>query len=278
MIAKKILIVDDNIEIANEVANCFEEIGASHIFYRAITGMNGFKVAVEKKPDIILTDWDMPEMNGIELIKKLKNDENTKTIPVIMMTGIMTSSENLKIAFEAGAIDYIRKPIDKIELIARIRSMLLLADYYNETVDIKNRELTHLALNIIHNNEFITELQKKIMELDIDFGTKNKHLSTKLNGIKNELTIKQKKEIWQQFDNYYQQLNPNFYSNLATLFPEITPSEIKLCALLRLNMNTKDIASLLCLEADSIKSFRYRIRKKLNLNSDENLFNFLVNF
>ena len=278
MNTKKILVVDDNIEIANEVANCFEEIGASHIFYRAMTGISGFKVATEKKPDLILTDWDMPEMNGIELIKKLKHDECTKTIPIIMMSGIMTSSENLKIALEAGAIDYIRKPIDKIELIARVRSMLLLADYYHETVDIKNRELTHLSLNILHNNEFICELQKKIMELDVDYGTKNKQLSTKLNEIKKELTNKQKKEIWQQFDNYYLQLNPNFYANLSSLFPEITPSEIKLCALLRLNMNTKDIASLLCLETDSIKSFRYRIRKKLNLNTDENLFNFLVSF
>ena len=276
MNTKKILVVDDNIEIANEIAACFEELGYSYIFYRAMNGISGFDIAKEKKPDLILSDWDMPGMNGIELIKRLKQEESTKTIPIIMMSGIMTSSENLKIALEAGAIDYIRKPIDKIELIARVRSMLLLANYYNETVDIKNRELTNLTLNIIHNNEFIVELQKKIMELDIDYGTKNKQLSTKLNEIKKELTIKQKKEIWQQFDNYYQQLNPNFYSNLSTLFPDITPSEIKLCALLRLNMNTKDIASLLCLETDSIKSFRYRIRKKLNLNSGENLFNFLV--
>jgi len=274
---KKILLVDDEIETAQVITNCFDEIKSDYIFFRATNGIDALKIAKLKLPDIILTDWDMPKMSGIELIKNLKTEETTKTIPVIMITGVMTSSENLRTSFEAGAIDFIRKPIDKNELIARIRSMLLLADYYNQIVELKNRELTHTALNIIHNNEFNMELRKEIMEIDIEFGTKNKQLSIKLNELKSKVSNKVKNEAWQQFDSYYQQSNPEFFKNLTAQFNDLSPAEIKICAFLRLNLNTKDIASILCLSIDTIKTLRYRLRKKLNLNTDENLYNFLIN-
>ena len=83
-------------------------------------GKMAVRVAEEELPDIIIMDWDMPEMNGIMAIKQLQADERTKHIPVIMCTGVMTSAENLQLALETGAIDYIRKPVDTLELKARI--------------------------------------------------------------------------------------------------------------------------------------------------------------
>ncbi len=277
MEGKKIVIVDDDTEVAQTIIDYFEEIESDYRFYKAINGIDGLNIIKQKLPDIILTDWEMPQMNGIELIKNLKAHDTTRTIPVIMVTGVMTTSEDLKTAFEAGAIDFVRKPIDKIELLARVHSMLLLADYYNQIVELKNRELTQTALNILHNNEFNTELRKDIMELDIDFGMKNKQLSARLNEVKNKLSNKVKTEAWQKYESYYQQSNPDFFKNLTTQFSNLTPAEIKICALLRLNLNTKDIASLLCLEIVSIKKIRHRLRKKLNLSTDDKLYNYLIN-
>jgi len=74
----------------------------------------------------------MPVMNGIEFIKALKNNPKTADIPVIMCTGIMTTSENLETALTVGAVDYIRKPIDSIEFVARTKANLHLAEKYNE--------------------------------------------------------------------------------------------------------------------------------------------------
>jgi len=272
---KSILIIDDEPENIKTIIDCFNEINNEYLFYRTIDSVEGFELAKSKLPDLIITDWVMPKISGIELIKLLKDNSITKNIPIIMITCIKKSSEDLKYSFENGAIDFIRKPIDKLELRARVNSMLLLTDYYNQIINIKNRELTHTSMIIVQFSEFNLEIRKKIHELDMEFGTNNKLLSEKLNNLKNRLSNKAKKDVWIEIDNFYKQLHPDFFQKLAELYPELTPAEIKVCAFLRLNMNTKDIASILCQSIGTIKNLRYKIRKKLNL-SEENLVNFLI--
>lgn len=128
----KILIVDDEAINLGIIGNGLENFNKDYEVLQTDNGEMAFKIAVEEKPDLIITDWAMPRMDGIQLIRHLKSNENTQQIPVIMCTGVMTSSENLEIAFEAGAMDYIRKPIDIIELYARVRSMLALGDTFKK--------------------------------------------------------------------------------------------------------------------------------------------------
>jgi len=185
---KSILIIDDEPDIIKTIIDCFNEISNEYLFYRTIDSVEGFELAKSKLPDLIITDWVMPKISGIELIKLLKVNSITKNIPIIMITGIKKSSEDLKYSFENGAIDFIRKPIDKLELIARVNSMLLLTDYYNQIINIKNRELTHTSMIIVQFSEFNLEIRKRIHELDVEFGTNNKLLSEKLNNLKNRLS------------------------------------------------------------------------------------------
>lgn len=96
--------------------------------YDIILTANGAKAcekAKEKQPDLILMDWRMPVMTGIEAIRVLKNDPATQHIPIIMQTA-ETEDEKLKEAFEAGALDYIKKPISEVELTARVKSAIAL--------------------------------------------------------------------------------------------------------------------------------------------------------
>jgi len=127
---RKILIIDDQPINIEQIVNFLEETNESYRLYQAIDGEMGCEVAEKVIPDLIITDWEMPVMSGIEAVRRIKSNKATKDIPIIMSSGVMTSSENLRTALEAGAVDYIRKPIDKIELIARVRSILLLADSY----------------------------------------------------------------------------------------------------------------------------------------------------
>ena len=118
-----ILIVDDNPENLKTIADFITESELEVSIIKALDGKMACELAEKKLPNLIIMDWDLPEMNGIEAIKLLKSLESTKDIPVIMATGIMTSTKDLKTALEAGAVDYIRKPIDEIELIARVSSI-----------------------------------------------------------------------------------------------------------------------------------------------------------
>lgn len=87
-------------------------------------GEEGCSLATTHLPDLVITDWEMPVMNGIEVIKHLRGQSLTKDIPIIMATGIMTTPQDLEQALKAGATDFIRKPFDIIELKPRLLAAL----------------------------------------------------------------------------------------------------------------------------------------------------------
>ncbi|NOZ35029.1 MAG: response regulator transcription factor [Chlorobi bacterium] len=271
----KILVVDDDPHVINRIVDILSDETSKYIFYQANDGNIAFKIAENKLPDLIITDWDMPFVNGIELIKKIKDNSVTKEIPIIMATAVMQSSKDLKMALEAGAADYIRKPIDEIELIARVQSVIKISEYNKKIIDNKNREIAENALMLIRNNKFNIQLIKKLKELHDKLSEKDDETENLFEFIINSINEKVKQDSWQKFELILKSSNDNFSEKLIERFPNLTISEIKLSSFLKLGMNTKEIASVLFQSMDSIKVARSRLRKKLNLSSDRNLSVFL---
>ena len=118
-----ILLVDDS-PVSSMVVSLILKKNSDYRTVRVYDGTACIKKAKEVKPDLILLDIQMPGMNGIEVCKVLRKDEQTLNIPIIFVTA-NTDDETLKEAFEAGGTDYVRKPVNKIELLARIKSVLL---------------------------------------------------------------------------------------------------------------------------------------------------------
>lgn len=118
-----LLVVDDS-PLSSMVVSLILKKHSDYFTVRAWNGPACIKKAKEINPDLILLDIQMPEMNGIEVCKVLRKDEQTHDIPVIFVTS-STDNETLKEAFESGGNDYVRKPVNKIELLARIKSVLL---------------------------------------------------------------------------------------------------------------------------------------------------------
>jgi len=276
MKTNKILLVDDDVSILNMIIDCFEETDANYLFYRASNGRDALQIVTNYLPDLIITDWEMPIMNGVELIQYLKKEELTRHIPVIMLTGKMTQSDHLEAAFNAGAIDFIKKPIERVELIARVRSMLLLANSFNETIDMKNRDLTNTAMHVIQNNEFNVKLRHEVIKLKTNYGNLDANLAEILNSLIEDLSEKIKYEAWGKFDDYFKQVHPSFFNSLIFICPSISPTELKLAAFLRLNLGTKEIAAIMFLTVDSVRTARTRLRKRLGLSPNDNLITFLL--
>ena len=271
-----ILIVDDIFENLKIILSILEKQYPESNLMQAINGKIALQIIAQQKPDLIITDWEMPVIDGIELVKMLKGSNVTKTIPIVMCTGVMTSSENLRTALEAGAIDFIRKPIDKIELLARVQSMLALSESHKEILDLKNRELASTALNIVKNNEFNQELLASLKEINLQFGVKNKGLEKYLNELTDIVSFKIKSEAWEQFERYFDNVHPGFLKKLAARFPALTPAEIKLASFLRLNLTTKEISNITFNSPESIKTSRNRLRKKLNLDPGTSIVTYLL--
>jgi adenylate cyclase len=134
----KILIADDMQILSELIASMLSDIDDDVDFLFALNGKEACKLAAKEMPDLIIMDWEMPEMNGIDALIKLKKFVNTADIPVII-TSAFSNNESIQHALEAGAIDFLRKPIDSIELLARTRSALSLSSAY-----IKLKEKTQL--------------------------------------------------------------------------------------------------------------------------------------
>ena len=151
----KILLIEDDPIYIKVLSHTLENIGKEIKILQTNNGFEALEILEKEMPDLIVTDWDMPQMSGIEFCKKIQTLQDYKDIPVIMCTGINTSSENLKTAFESGVVDFLRKPIDKMELIARVSSMLKLSESYQtikkqkEEIENEKRKSDSLLLNIL---------------------------------------------------------------------------------------------------------------------------------
>lgn len=151
----KILIVEDDPIYGKIIQHILENLDHDIKLLRSNNGFDALKIVEKELPDLILTDWDMPKMSGIEFCKKIQANKELEYIPVIMCTGINTSSENLQTAFESGVVDFIRKPIDKMELISRVNSMLKLSESYQtikkqkEEIEAEKEKSDKLLLNIL---------------------------------------------------------------------------------------------------------------------------------
>lgn len=397
----KLLLVDDeplNLKLYDKMLkdNNFQIITASN-------GQDCLDKVREHFPDLILMDWNMPVMDGIEALEILKKDETTRDIPVLMITGVMTSSEDLAFAMSVGAIDFLKKPFDRLELSARVKNILLLSETLktlknqNSSLENQNLFITSLIESIPHpviysslegillmcNNFFEELLGTEKNELigksvyrfflsdevgfhvqkDVELIQNRMALSYEKNGfpgnktfiisknvvldnqanpigiitvftdisalkkanedvvntkkielitstlklmhlnemnsslindltkvtphadkegqeqirhITNKFRMNMTEQIWNDFETRFENAFDSFYRILLEKFPGLTPNERKLCALLRSGLSSKDIAVLTFQNPQSVDVARYRLRKKLNLATEENLIDFLL--
>ena len=286
----KILIVDDQKEYLQTAMRYIIEDSIPYALLCAPDGEAGVEIAIMELPDIIIMDWEMPGMNGIDAIKHLKQNLSTKDIPVIMATGIRLSPEDLKTAFAAGASDFIRKPLEKTEFIARISSHLRMA---NHLKTIKKQEEELAAAAIAKLQEKIQFLQAKSEDDKAKFlffhnmllTFREKLTSMNIAGCSFEPEMKallgqleQSVRSLKKFDGKIDSPDKNFIHNLLNNHGNLTPQEIQLSYMLKNDLNTKDIATITFREEGSVKVARSRLRKKLQLDEAHNLVTYLCQF
>ncbi len=148
---KKILIVDDESAIREMIAVALEMVGYECL--EADNARDAHTCIVDQRPDMILLDWMLPETSGIELARRLKRDESTADIPIIMITA-KTEEDNKVQGLEVGADDYITKPFSPRELVARLRAVLRRATPQGaeSVVNIDGLELDPVCHRVTSNN------------------------------------------------------------------------------------------------------------------------------
>lgn len=141
-----------------------------------------------------------------------------------------------------------------------------------DQLDHTNKELTTYVMYLLRKNEFITSIAEKLKLAKPVIKNENKKV---IGDLIKELESNSGMVSWEEFEVRFQKVYTGFYKKLSTLYPDLSPNELRLCAFLRLNMTTKEISAITYQSINSITVARYRLRKKLGLDTNENLIGFL---
>ena len=139
----------------------------------------------------------------------------------------------------------------------------------------KNKELADSTMQKIHKNKFLINLKSELNRIfietsDVRLKTRVKKVVKKIdNDINNE-------NNWKIFETHFSNVHEEFLTSLKQEYPKISPAELRLCACLRMNISTKEIASLLNISVRGVEASRYRLRKTINLDRKTNLTDFIL--
>ncbi len=271
-----ILIVDDNSD-SSTLLSILLERNLDCTITNATDGFTGVRMAKELQPNVILMDWMMPDFDGLQAVTLLKSDKRTKGIPVIMVTGV-SDRDGLIQAYEAGVTDYITKPIIPSEMLVRVKSALKMNETLLNTLENLKSEMVKQSLKTSNKDGLHTNLLAKLKEYENTVPTDAPKADELLTEIIKDLEMNTLDKTWDQLDDLVKKFEPTFLHKLNEKHPNLTPAEIKLCYMLRLNLSTKDISNLVFKTQEVVRLSRNRLRKKLQLSSTENLTGYLLSF
>ncbi len=155
----RILVVDDEPKNIRILQILLEAKG--YIVIAATHGQEALDQVKEASPDLILLDIMMPRMNGYEVCERIRADEETQFVPIVMVTALTEAKDRIK-AIEVGADDFISKPFDSLEVIARARSLLRVKQYH-DALKQANQELAEHNARLDMELQMAQEVQASLM-------------------------------------------------------------------------------------------------------------------
>jgi len=158
--------------------------------------------------------------------------------------------------------------------VEKARLMGLEIDRINKELEINQKSITAATLKLIQNSERDAQTIERLIEVE-------KNTNNEGNSIINNLISDYKRSSynsnWEEFEILFEKVHNSFYEQLNTKYPDLTPNERRLCAFLKLNMNSKEIAQITFQSEDALKKARLRLRQKLGIDREINLITFIQN-
>jgi len=314
----KILIIDDR-EFDRIIYK--EYLGeANYEFIELEDGLGVLEKLPEINPDLILLDWQMPRQGGLETLKNIKKNKAFANTPIIIITGLQ-DEKVLEEAFDYGSLDFLNKPVSKIELMARVLNAIRLSDA-SKTLQNQKKELLDLNKIIQSQKEELEkslaiktelldtteeehqkdlgEVKRKMLTMEMENTKVNKHMKSILSLVdecyaqlrsenpessvlrrlrqldRRVKEIASEDQSWSEFKDVFESLDSEFFNKLTSRNPKLTTLDLKHCAYIKMNIDNYELARILNVEMKSLQMTRYRLKKKLKLNQEENLREFIL--
>lgn len=249
--------------------------------------------------DVIILDWQLPRMSGLETLKALNTNAPFADIPVIVITGL-DEEMVIKDSFENGSVDFIFKPVSSIELNARLNNIFrrkselarkteLISEISQQKIELKSEISTNqakLATLEVNNDQIFTNLKEIKQDLQKAYSLfKNGNtgkISLDIKQILRKVNRKiegldKSKQDWNEIKDIYESIEPKFIHKLSNINSKLTPIDIKHCIYMKMNLDNHEISSILNIEPRSVHMRSYRLRKKLRLTHEQDLRAFILN-
>jgi tetratricopeptide (TPR) repeat protein len=209
---------------------------------------------LQEKYETAQREKEINELKAEAEISELKRRSIVIVLIIVIIAAILIINREIRRRKKAKALHAVELKLNELE-------KQRLAD----ELAFKKRELTALALQIAQKNEMFKELKNDLVATDSEDKINYRQLYKKLD------LEKQVDKSWEQFIRAFTETNASFFKELTKQYPEMTKSELRLCALLKMKLSSKDIASILNISDQGIKKARYRLRKKMGMDTQDNL-------
>ncbi|WGH75696.1 hypothetical protein P8625_00610 [Tenacibaculum tangerinum] len=222
--------------------------------------------------------------NNLE-INYLLNSQIKITVPILCLTNvyenIFFSNKNIVLMIQS-----LENSLKNEHLLHNVRSILSLSGAYHknkETIDkerksgflSENKNLARYVLELDQKKALLKSMLERIKELSlsVDHPTRRR-----LNSIVNNIRINTKTTHWDDFKAYFENVNPGFIRELTKKYPCLTVKDIKYCCYLKMNMSNEDIRYILGINRESVRTHKYRLKKKMVLEKEQDLKSFISSF
>lgn len=224
------------------------------------------KYETAKKEQKIL---ELTHQQQIELVRKRTQRlifASISLVLLILILGLWQKRRREKLVFSQKELLHIQ---EKQLAEAELEKQKLREEELEQSIEFKSRQLSTHALHMMQKNSILQELQAKLKSLSKKVSDEDKKHLKSMNLQINQSLLSDKE--WDLFKRYFEAVNRDFYDKLLAINTDLTNYEQRLCALIKLNMNSREMASVLNISPNSIKSARYRLKKHLRLEADDDL-------
>ena len=292
--AQKSLVLAQEHELKDEQKNAFYTLsdlyarqGNEANAYRYLLQYNALKDSIfslQKNKQIseltiqYETEKKEQQIELLEKDKKLGQNTIYRLVLIIMLLLIISSfvlygyQSRQTIQAQKEKLAQAEKAKLEAQLVLQEAQRKMEQERFEEQIAHKERELASTAMHIFQKNEMLNALQEKMGALNTDVKTQIKPLFQE---IRNNIDLD---KDWTNFQLHFVKVHPDFFTHLQQDFPALSQNELKLLAYIRMNLSNKEIASLLNITPKSMEMARYRLKKKFNLGSEDNLDEWLAKY
>lgn len=231
----------------------------------------------EKRKRILQAEIDHKLIKKNEEILSIRKDQEIKTLAqYLVILGLIFVLTTVMLIINRQKKQQIITRKERELLEAELQKEQLRKENLTKEIELKSKELTNFTLNLIQKNNFLFELKEQISEIR---NVVNEEQASRLNSVLKRInqSFRLDKD-WDTFERHFEYVNEKFFEKLRTNFPELTTQELKHCAMIKLGLSNKEIASIAGISAESVKVARSRLRKKLSIETDKNITHFLAHF